>query len=144
MAASTQGTVRSAIPNAGHSSRVEGEISKYVVHYSEASSASEDRVRASHAAELAKSYYQVATDFYEYGWGESFHFAPIVGDSSLKECIAQFEKDIARELAACPGMKLLVSEDTYQDAALPAYMNICLVSWYQGSPAFQTCCVFRE
>ncbi len=127
MATSTQETVRSAIPNAGHGSRVESEISKYVGHYSESSSASEDRARASHAAEIAESYYQVATDFYEYGWGESFHFAPIVGDSSLKECIAEFEKDIARELAARPGMKLLVSEDTYQYAALPALKKTCLV-----------------
>lgn len=109
MATSTEATVRSRIPNAGHSSRVESEISKYVAHYPGNSSRAEDDARIERAAELAESYYQVATDFYEYGWGESFHFAPVNSDLSLKECIAEFEKDVARTLGAQPGMKLLVS-----------------------------------
>jgi sterol 24-C-methyltransferase len=32
--------------------------------------------RKSNYTTVANSYYDIATDFYEYGWGSSFHFAP--------------------------------------------------------------------
>ncbi len=31
--------------------------------------------RKANYEEVVNSYYDLATDFYEYGWGQSFHFA---------------------------------------------------------------------
>ena len=38
---------------------------------------------------LANLYYDLVTDFYEYGWGRSFHFGPLVpGESSGHRSLA--------------------------------------------------------
>lgn len=64
-------------------------------------------VRTRHEVELARSYYQLATDFYEYGWGQSFHFAPRNRRESLKASLLRYEHGLARRLALKPGMKVL-------------------------------------
>ena len=33
-------------------------------------------VRQQNYKEMVNDYYDLVTDFYEYGWGQSFHFAP--------------------------------------------------------------------
>ena len=37
---------------------------------------------------LAELYYDLVTDFYEFGWGKSFHFAPRVPGESFKASLA--------------------------------------------------------
>ena len=59
--------------------------------------------------DIAQSFYTLVTDFYEYGYGESFHFAPVKDGLSFSECIADYEREIAKTLNARPGMKILVS-----------------------------------
>ena len=49
-------------------------------------------------------YYDVATDFYEYGWGRSFHFAPRVPGESFKASLARHEHYLAHILGLKPGM----------------------------------------
>ena len=49
-------------------------------------------------------YYDLVTDFYEYGWGRSFHFAPRVPGESFKESIARHERNLAQVLELGPGM----------------------------------------
>ena len=49
-------------------------------------------------------YYDVATDFYEYGWGKSFHFAPRVPGESFKASLARHELYLATVLGLKPGM----------------------------------------
>ena len=49
-------------------------------------------------------YYDVATDFYEYGWGRSFHFAPRVPGESFKASLARHELYLATVLGLKPGM----------------------------------------
>lgn len=49
-------------------------------------------------------YYDLATDFYEYGWGRSFHFAPRAPGESFKESIARHERGLATALDLKPGM----------------------------------------
>ena len=49
-------------------------------------------------------YYDLVTDFYEYGWGRSFHFAPRVPGESFKESLARHERNMADVLALKPGM----------------------------------------
>lgn len=49
-------------------------------------------------------YYDLFTDFYEYGWGRSFHFAPRVPGESFKASIARHEHYLAHRLGLGPGM----------------------------------------
>ena len=49
-------------------------------------------------------YYDLVTDFFEYGWGRSFHFAPRVPGESFKASIARHEHFMAHVLGLKPGM----------------------------------------
>ena len=49
-------------------------------------------------------YYDLVTDFYEYGWGKSFHFAPRVPGESFKASLARHERFLAQALGLRPGM----------------------------------------
>ena len=50
------------------------------------------------------TYYDLVTDFWEYGWGQSFHFAPRVKGESFVDSIARHEHHIALRLGLRPGM----------------------------------------
>lgn len=67
--------------------------------------AEEDRKR--HASEVARDYYTLATDFYEYGWGRSFHFAPRVKNETVRESLIRYETALALRLGLKPGMRVL-------------------------------------
>ena len=54
--------------------------------------------------EVNNLYYNLATDFYEYGWGRSFHFAPRVPGESFRESIERHERNMADVLGLKPGM----------------------------------------
>ena len=49
------------------------------------------------------SFYNLVTDFYEYGWGQSFHFAPRRKNESFRESIRRAEYVLASriEVTAC-------------------------------------------
>ena len=49
-------------------------------------------------------YYDLVTDFYEYGWGRSFHFAPRVPGESFAASLARHERYLAQVLGLGPGM----------------------------------------
>ena len=49
-------------------------------------------------------YYDLVTDFYEFGWGRSFHFAPRVPGESFKASLARHEHYLAHVLGLKPGM----------------------------------------
>ena len=53
---------------------------------------------------IANLYYNLVTDFYEYGWGRSFHFAPRVPGESFKASLARHEHYLAHVLGLRPGM----------------------------------------
>jgi len=67
------------------------------------------------SAELRKSryhsvvdhYYNLATDFYEFGWGRSFHFAPRRRDESLNASLLRHEHFLAERLSMSAGMHVL-------------------------------------
>ena len=65
--------------------------------------------RKENAKDMVKSFYELVTNFYEYGYGESFHFCPLQDSKSLHENIADYEIKIANTLGAKPGLKFLVS-----------------------------------
>ena len=49
-------------------------------------------------------YYDLVTDFFEYGWGRSFHFAPRVPGESFKASLVRHERFLAEALDLRPGM----------------------------------------
>jgi len=59
-----------------------------------------------HDQATTDSYYDLATDFYEYGWGSSFHFAPRVVGETLKASILRHEHWLAAKLGLKRGMKV--------------------------------------
>ena len=81
---------------------VDSTLKDYVSHF-EADSES----RKSNYAEIANEYYDLATHFYEFGWGQSFHFAPRYQGESLDASLARFEFYLAHRLGLQPGMKVL-------------------------------------
>ncbi|KAE9464302.1 hypothetical protein C3L33_03790, partial [Rhododendron williamsianum] len=56
---------------------------------------------------IVNKYYDLVTSFYEYGWGESFHFANRWKGESLRESIKRHEHFIALQLGLKPGQKVL-------------------------------------
>jgi 2-polyprenyl-3-methyl-5-hydroxy-6-metoxy-1,4-benzoquinol methylase len=56
---------------------------------------------------LVNSYYELATLFYEWGWGQSFHFAYQLKGESFKEAIARHEYYLAGRLGVQEGDRVL-------------------------------------
>lgn len=58
-------------------------------------------------ADLTKHYYNLVTDFYEYGWGSSFHFSRYYKGEAFKQATARHEHYLAAHMGLKPGMKVL-------------------------------------
>ncbi len=56
---------------------------------------------------LVNRYYDLVTDFYEFGWGQSFHFAPRRRGESFKASLMRHQHFLAERLALKPGMQVL-------------------------------------
>ena len=54
--------------------------------------------------EVNNLYYDLVTDFFEFGWGKSFHFAPRVPGESFKASLARHEHYLAHVLGLRSGM----------------------------------------
>ena len=63
-----------------------------------------DGSRISDFTTVNNLYYDVVTDFFEFGWGRSFHFAPRVPGESFKASLARHEHFLAHKLGLAPGM----------------------------------------
>ncbi len=61
-------------------------------------------VKQNESRKIAELYYDLVTDFYEFGWGRSFHFAPRVPGESFKASLARHEHFLAHSLGLRPGM----------------------------------------
>ncbi|PIN08614.1 SAM-dependent methyltransferase [Handroanthus impetiginosus] len=66
-----------------------------------------EQERKSNYADMVNKYYDLVTSFYEYGWGESFHFAPRRKGETLQESIKRHEHFLALQLGLKPGQKVL-------------------------------------
>ncbi|CAH0023128.1 unnamed protein product, partial [Clonostachys rhizophaga] len=58
-------------------------------------------------ATRTKLYYDLVTDFYEYGWGQSFHFCRSSYGESFSEAITRHEHYLAHSMNLKEGMKVL-------------------------------------
>jgi sterol 24-C-methyltransferase len=54
-----------------------------------------------------RSYYNLATDLYEYGWGQCFHFCRYSPGEAFYQAIARHEHFLAAQIGIKPGMKVL-------------------------------------
>jgi len=59
-------------------------------------------LRKSNAQKFVDSFYNIATDFYETGWGQSFHFAPRGRSETFRESIIRHEHYLALKLNIKP------------------------------------------
>ncbi|KAF5738384.1 Cycloartenol-C-24-methyltransferase -like protein [Tripterygium wilfordii] len=75
---------------------------KYHVHYG-----GDEKDRKENYTDMVNKYYDLVTSFYEFGWGESFHFAPRWKGESLPESIKRHEHFLALQLGLKPGQKVL-------------------------------------
>ncbi len=63
--------------------------------------------RKSRYQTVVNNYYNLATRFYEFGWGRSFHFAPRHRGESLKASLLRHEHFLAERLSLRSGMQVL-------------------------------------
>ncbi|MBI2742405.1 MAG: methyltransferase domain-containing protein [Chlamydiales bacterium] len=56
---------------------------------------------------ITEKYYDLVTDFYEFGWGKSFHFAPQTRTEKTKDAMLRHELKVADTLKLKPGMRVL-------------------------------------
>ncbi len=56
---------------------------------------------------LVNHYYDLVTDFYEFGWGQSFHFAPRRQGESFTASLLRHQYFLADRLSLKPGMQVL-------------------------------------
>lgn len=57
--------------------------------------------------QMVDAYYSLSTDFYEFGWGESFHFAHRYPHETREESIVRHEYALAAKAGLKPGMKVI-------------------------------------
>ena len=63
--------------------------------------------RKEHYRSFVNRYYDLVTDFYEFGWGQSFHFAPRRRGESFKASLLRHQHFLAERLSLKPGMHVL-------------------------------------
>jgi len=64
-------------------------------------------LRKGNAQDFVDSFYNIVTDFYEQGWGQSFHFAPRGRNETFRESIVRHEHYLALKLGIKPEDKVL-------------------------------------
>jgi len=85
----------------GHQKRLScnDDVNKGIDEYNELHAAKDVEVRNSNYKKLVNSYYDLATLFYEWGWGQSFHFAYRWYFETFDEGIRRHEYQLAAKLA---------------------------------------------
>ena len=83
--------------------QVKSVVDGYTVLYDSATT----EHRKQHYQLMVNHYYDLATDFYEFGWGESFHFAPRQRGESFKASLRRHQHFLGDRLSLKPGMQVL-------------------------------------
>ncbi len=82
------------------------EVKSVVDRYTGIHNAGSER-RKEHYRSFVNHYYDLVTDFYEFGWGPSFHFAPRRRGESFEASLLRHQRFLADRLALKPGMRVL-------------------------------------
>lgn len=91
--------------NASTRAQVLSTIRSYLDFHREGSDAKV--ARHENYAEMINQYYDLVTDFYERGWGRSFHFAPRYEGETFAASLARHEHYLALRLGLAPGQRVL-------------------------------------
>jgi sterol 24-C-methyltransferase len=75
---------------------MEEEADFFVNHYADNDDQADQRKQS--AAKMVEVFYDLVTDFYESGWGQSFHFSPRGRFETFREGIARHEHYIASKI----------------------------------------------
>jgi len=75
--------------------------------YTDLFDASGADTRKTNYTDVVNKYYDLATDFYEVGWGSSFHFAPRHKWESLQSSIERHELWLSNRIGLTEGMKAI-------------------------------------
>ncbi|SCW02818.1 LAFE_0F14950g1_1 [Lachancea fermentati] len=70
-------------------------VAKYLRHWDGKTDEEAEQRRLDDYNEATHSYYNVVTDFYEYGWGSSFHFSRFYPGESFSASVARHEHYLA-------------------------------------------------
>eukprot|EP01147_Barroeca_monosierra_P006918 gene6918-9552_t len=73
----------------------------------EADNAKKQEARKHNYSFIVDTYYNIVTAFYEYGWGQSFHFAPRYHGESFRESMYRHEHYLSSKLGLKQGIKCL-------------------------------------
>jgi sterol 24-C-methyltransferase len=82
-------------------------IDGYFKHWDGKTDAEAEQSRLEDYSSLTKHYYNLVTDFYEYGWGSSFHFCRFYKDEPFAQAIARHEHYLAAKMGITENMKVL-------------------------------------
>jgi sterol 24-C-methyltransferase len=94
------------LERAPYPARVKSQVDSYEVLHGEGEGGGVFS-RKEKYADLVNTYYDLATDFYEFGWGRSFHFAHRHSGESFKASVVRHERFLADELELRPEMTVL-------------------------------------
>nr|POF03941.1 sterol 24-c-methyltransferase erg-4 [Quercus suber] len=86
-------------------------VDEYFKHWDNKASADEtEEIREARRAEyatLTRHYYNLATDLYEYGWSQSFHFCRFSKGEPFRQAIARHEHYLALKMGIQENMRVL-------------------------------------
>ena len=86
--------------------RVGNTIREYMGFFDETNGGGVEARKAQYTT-MINNYYDVVTDFYEHGWGQSFHFAARASKEAFDASLARAEHYLALRLGLQAGMKVL-------------------------------------
>jgi len=84
---------------------VEAKINKFDDYFDESKGG--EQKRKCEYATMVNSFYDLVTDFYEYGWGQSFHFAPRHKFESFEQSLSRHEMYLAHMIGLNKGKTCL-------------------------------------
>lgn len=79
----------------------------YFKHWDGGVSSDDENKRLDDYSGLTKNYYNLVTDFYEYGWGSSFHFSRYYTGEAFRQATARHEHYLAHKMNINENMKVL-------------------------------------
>lgn len=79
----------------------------YFKHWDGGVSKEDEDKRLGDYSQLTAHYYNLVTDFYEYGWGSSFHFSRYYKGEAFRQATARHEHFLAHKMHISADMKVL-------------------------------------
>lgn len=82
-------------------------IDGYLRHFDGGVTKEDEQKRLDDYSALTHHYYNLVTDFYEYGWGSSFHFSRYYKGEAFRQASARHEHFLAAKMGLTEDMKVL-------------------------------------